>query len=219
VAIGLSTLITPILALIPMPVLFGVFLFMGVSSLKGIQFFDRILLLFIPHKHQPDYIFLKYVPLMRVHLFTMVQVASLVGLWVIKSNSATSIAFPVIGRLRRWRRRTQKDKCLTLQRFFQVMLVLICSVRKLMECVFTRRELRVLDDLLPENPDKTSRRHGGLFNKIQRGADWDDEEAEAEKKRREMEEQEAILFKRGRAMTIELDEYGKVRLDCARTST
>ena len=35
--IGLSTLITPILALIPMPVLFGVFLFMGVSSLKGLQ--------------------------------------------------------------------------------------------------------------------------------------------------------------------------------------
>ena len=34
VAIGLSTLITPILALIPMPVLYGVFLFMGVSALK-----------------------------------------------------------------------------------------------------------------------------------------------------------------------------------------
>ena len=34
VAIGLSTLITPILALIPMPVLYGIFLYMGVSSLK-----------------------------------------------------------------------------------------------------------------------------------------------------------------------------------------
>ena len=41
VAIGLSTLITPVLAIIPMPVLYGVFLFMGVSSLKGLQFFDR----------------------------------------------------------------------------------------------------------------------------------------------------------------------------------
>jgi hypothetical protein len=168
VAIGLSTLITPILALIPMPVLFGVFLFMGVSSLKGIQFFDRILLLFIPHKHQPDYIFLKYVPLMRVHLFTMVQVASLVGLWVVKSNSATSIAFPVIGRLRRWRRRTQKDKCLTLQRFFQVMLVLICSVRKLMECVFTRRELRVLDDLLAVTGVSSTRSNAGQTGMMKR---------------------------------------------------
>ena len=48
VCIGLSTIITPVLALIPMPVLFGVFLFMGVSSLKGLQFFDRLLLIFIP---------------------------------------------------------------------------------------------------------------------------------------------------------------------------
>ena len=94
-AIGLSTLITPILGLIPMPVLFGVFLFMGVQSLKGLQFFERILLLFIPHKHQPDYVFLKYVPLMRVHVFTLIQLLSLVGLWVIKSNPSTSIAFPV----------------------------------------------------------------------------------------------------------------------------
>ena len=39
--IGLSIFITPILALIPMPVLYGVFLFMGVSSLRGLQFFDR----------------------------------------------------------------------------------------------------------------------------------------------------------------------------------
>ena len=94
-AIGLSTLITPILGLIPKPVLFGVFLFMGVQSLKGLQFFERILLLFIPHKHQPDYVFLKYVPLMRVHMFTLIQLLSLVGLWVTKSNPSTSIAFPV----------------------------------------------------------------------------------------------------------------------------
>ena len=94
-AIGLSTLITPILGLIPMPVLFGVFLFMGVQSLKGLQFFERILLLFIPHKHQPDYVFLKYVPLMRVHMFTLIQLLSLVSLWVIKNNPSTSIAFPV----------------------------------------------------------------------------------------------------------------------------
>ncbi len=43
ICIGLSIFITPILRLIPMPVLYGVFLFMGVSSLKGLQFFDRCL--------------------------------------------------------------------------------------------------------------------------------------------------------------------------------
>ena len=95
ICIGLSTFITPVLALIPMPVLFGVFLFMGVSSLRGLQFFDRLLLFFIPRKYQPEYVYLKYVPLHRVHLFTFVQLVALIGLWIIKSNPTTSIAFPV----------------------------------------------------------------------------------------------------------------------------
>ena len=95
IILGLSVLLSPILKQVPFAVLFGVFLYMGVQSLKGQQFFDRILLLFIPHKHQPDYVFLKYVPLRRVHMFTFIQLVSLVGLWVIKSNPTTSIAFPV----------------------------------------------------------------------------------------------------------------------------
>ena len=36
VLIGLSVFLTPLLAKIPMPVLYGVFLYMGTSSLKGI---------------------------------------------------------------------------------------------------------------------------------------------------------------------------------------
>ena len=79
----------------PPAVLYGVFLYMGVAALDGIQFFERILLLFIPHKHQPDYVFLKYVPLRRVHMFTLIQLLSLVGLWVVKNNPSTSISFPV----------------------------------------------------------------------------------------------------------------------------
>merc|ERR1712156_137450 len=134
VAIGLSIFITPILALIPMPVLYGVFLFMGVSALKGLQFFERILLIFIPKKYQPDYVYLKYVPLSRVHLFTFIQLLNMVALWVIKSNPTTSIGFPV-------------------------MLVVICAIRKFMECIFTKRELRLLDDLLPES-EKNVRKGG-----------------------------------------------------------
>lgn len=59
--IGLSVFLTPILRCIPMPVLFGVFLYMGVASLKGLQFFDRILIIFMPAKYQPDYIYLRKV--------------------------------------------------------------------------------------------------------------------------------------------------------------
>lgn len=59
--IGVSVLLTPLLGHIPMPVLFGVFLYMGVASLKGLQFFDRILIMFMPAKYQPDYMFLRQV--------------------------------------------------------------------------------------------------------------------------------------------------------------
>ena len=95
VFIGLSVLITPLLAMIPMPVISGVFLYMGVLSLKGLQLFDRIQLFFISQKHHPNYTYLKMVPLKKVHLFTLLQLISLIGLWLIKSNSSTSIAFPV----------------------------------------------------------------------------------------------------------------------------
>jgi HCO3- transporter family. len=59
--IGLSVVLTPVLGHIPMPVLFGVFLYMGVASLKGLQFFDRLLIMFMPVKYQPDHMFLRQV--------------------------------------------------------------------------------------------------------------------------------------------------------------
>lgn len=51
----------PILSRIPLAVLFGIFLYMGVTSLSGIQLFDRILLLFKPPKYHPDVPFVKRV--------------------------------------------------------------------------------------------------------------------------------------------------------------
>ena len=60
-----------------MPVLYGVFLFMGVSSLTGVQLMQRISIIIMPPKYQPDYIYLRHVPLRRVHLFTAIQVQGL----------------------------------------------------------------------------------------------------------------------------------------------
>ena len=80
----------------PPAVLYGVFLYMGVAALDGIQFFERILLFFMPKKYQPDRPYLRSVPLNRVHLFTLVQLACLVGLWVIKDIKETSILFPIM---------------------------------------------------------------------------------------------------------------------------
>lgn len=44
----------PILKMIPMSALFGIFLYMGITSLSGIQLWDRILLLLIPKKYHPN---------------------------------------------------------------------------------------------------------------------------------------------------------------------
>nr|XP_026487487.1 electroneutral sodium bicarbonate exchanger 1 isoform X4 [Vanessa tameamea] len=123
--IGCSVVLTPVLRHIPMPVLFGVFLYMGVASLKGLQFFDRILIMFMPQKYQPDHMFLRQVPIRRVHVFTAIQLTCLVCLWVIKSFSTTSILFPL-------------------------MLVVMIGIRKSLDIFFTRREMKILDDVMPE---------------------------------------------------------------------
>lgn len=68
VLVGLSVLMSPLLRLIPMSVLFGVFLYMGISSMDGIQFFDRIKLFFMPVKHHPRTSYVKRVSLFVVNL-------------------------------------------------------------------------------------------------------------------------------------------------------
>ncbi|KAG1936739.1 sodium bicarbonate cotransporter 3 isoform X3 [Pimephales promelas] len=128
VLMGLSVFMTSILKFIPMPVLYGVFLYMGVSSLKGIQFFDRIKLFGMPAKHQPDLIYLRYVPLWKVHIFTIVQLTCLVLLWVIKATAA-AVVFPM-------------------------MVLALVFVRKLLDFCFTKRELSWLDDIMPESKKK-----------------------------------------------------------------
>nr|XP_008119790.1 PREDICTED: sodium bicarbonate cotransporter 3 isoform X3 [Anolis carolinensis] len=128
VLMGMSVFMTSVLKFIPMPVLYGVFLYMGASSLKGIQFFDRIKLFGMPAKHQPDLIYLRYVPLWKVHIFTVVQLTCLVLLWAIKA-SAAAVVFPM-------------------------MVLALVFIRKLMDLCFTKRELSWLDDLMPESKKK-----------------------------------------------------------------
>lgn len=94
--VGLSILMGPILSLIPVSVLFGIFLYMGVTSLSGIQLFDRILLLLKPPKHHPDVPYVKRVKTWRMHMFTGIQIVCLAVLWAVKSQPAISLALPFI---------------------------------------------------------------------------------------------------------------------------
>ncbi|XP_072118126.1 sodium-driven chloride bicarbonate exchanger-like isoform X2 [Mobula birostris] len=128
ILMGSSVFMTSILQFIPMPVLYGVFLYMGASSLRGIQLFDRLKLFGMPTKHQPDFIYLRHVPLRKVHLFTVIQASCLIILWVIKASRA-AIVFPM-------------------------MVLALVFIRKLMDFIFTKRELSWLDDLMPESKKK-----------------------------------------------------------------
>lgn len=51
---GVSIYMEPILKMIPMTALFGIFLYMGITSLNGIQMWDRMLLLITPKKYHPS---------------------------------------------------------------------------------------------------------------------------------------------------------------------
>lgn len=64
-------------------------------AILSLQFTDRVRLLLMPAKHQPDHLYLRHVPLHRVHLFTFIQLLCLAILWVIKSTAA-AIVFPVM---------------------------------------------------------------------------------------------------------------------------
>ncbi|XP_069774178.1 electrogenic sodium bicarbonate cotransporter 4-like isoform X3 [Narcine bancroftii] len=125
---GVSVFLAPILKYIPMAVLYGVFLYMGVASLNGIQFWDRCKLFLMPSKHQPDYIYLRHVPLRRVHLFTLVQVICLAVLWVLKSTVAAII--------------------------FPIMILALILVRRMLDLVFSQHDLAWLDNILPEKDKK-----------------------------------------------------------------
>jgi hypothetical protein len=60
---GLSILLAPVLREVPMAVIFGVFLYLGVCSLNGVEFVDRIWLFFYPTKHHPSTPYVKHVSL------------------------------------------------------------------------------------------------------------------------------------------------------------
>ncbi|KAJ3592367.1 hypothetical protein NHX12_007494 [Muraenolepis orangiensis] len=120
VLVGMSIVMTDVLRLIPLAVLFGIFLYMGVTSLTGIQLYERITLMVTPAKHHPDHIYVTKVKTWRMNLFTLIQLGCIVSLWAVKSTAA-SLAFPFV-------------------------LILTVPLRRLLlSRIFQERELQALD--------------------------------------------------------------------------
>ena len=120
ILIGLSIFAGKYLQLIPLNVLYGVFIYMGIMACVDLQVIQRLKLLITPVKHQPDYDYLRKVRLPVIHSYTIIQVFCIIGLYAVKSNKAISILFPV-------------------------MIIFIVFVRRVMGYVFSKDELEALD--------------------------------------------------------------------------
>uniref|UniRef100_A0A6I8PB21 Anion exchange protein n=1 Tax=Ornithorhynchus anatinus TaxID=9258 RepID=A0A6I8PB21_ORNAN len=147
---GVSVFLAPILKFIPMPVLYGIFLYMGVAALGSLQLVERVQLLLVPAKHQPDLLLLlHHVPLRRVHLFTGVQLLCLAGLWLLKATAA-AIVFPL-------------------------MLLGLVGIRKALERVFSQQELAWLDEPMPEPEPEPGRGRARAKDEEEQGEEEEEE--------------------------------------------
>ncbi|XP_028393241.1 LOW QUALITY PROTEIN: band 3 anion transport protein-like [Dendronephthya gigantea] len=118
--IGLSVLMAPALEVIPIAVLFGVFVYLGTISLSGNQFVIRVVMFFMPPKHYPDFAFVRKVGGRKIHLFTLVQV---LALCVLVATKMTIIA-PL----------------------FPLFVIFLVPIRKQLYRFFDEKELTALDN-------------------------------------------------------------------------
>eukprot|EP00927_Polykrikos_kofoidii_P004619 TRINITY_DN1182_c0_g1_i12.p1 TRINITY_DN1182_c0_g1~~TRINITY_DN1182_c0_g1_i12.p1 ORF type:complete len:298 (-),score=47.19 TRINITY_DN1182_c0_g1_i12:116-988(-) len=128
VLIGVSAFLSVVLKELPSAVLYGVFLYMGVTSIAGNALFDRMTLWLIwDSTKYPAYPFIRGIGYWRLHLFTGIQFLCLVILYALKEIQAIAVAFP----------------------FFLIVIVL---VRFGINYIFTQEELDILDE-----PPETSK--------------------------------------------------------------
>ena len=126
--VGASLLLLPWLKLIPMAVLYGIFLFMGVVSMKGNQFFERIALWPMDRSLYPSTHYIRRVKLWVIHAFTFIQGLCLGVLWLVKAGP------PMIAI------------------FFPLFIALLVPVRFVLSRFFSAKDLAYLD--AEETPDE-----------------------------------------------------------------
>jgi hypothetical protein len=81
---------------IPMPVLYGVFLYMGLVSLWSNQFYGRICMFFMQSSRYPSKPHSDNMDPNKMHMFTMIQLVLFIVLYVVKSVKSIAILFPLI---------------------------------------------------------------------------------------------------------------------------
>ena len=94
--VGISIMAYNVLKLLPLPVLYGLVLYLGVSSLYGIQFIQRFVLFFIPNKHRPDFEYLRHIPNRKIYIFTAIQIVFLLSLCMFQVYFYLRVIFPLM---------------------------------------------------------------------------------------------------------------------------
>lgn len=122
VLIGLSLFALTYLKVTPMAVLYGLFLYMGIASISGNQFLERFNLWLMDSSLYPQTHYIRRMPILKIHVFTLIQLVCLVALcWIsYSSNGILRITFPLF-------------------------IVLLVPIRSLIAYYFTPEELAALD--------------------------------------------------------------------------
>jgi hypothetical protein len=94
--LGLVMLFLDVLKLLPLPVLYGVFLFMGLSSLVGMQMWTRFTLFFMQPSQYPVTVYTKYMQRGRIHRYTLIQMVFFGLIFFVQNYGPIRIAFPLM---------------------------------------------------------------------------------------------------------------------------
>ncbi|KAK6158822.1 hypothetical protein DH2020_006136 [Rehmannia glutinosa] len=101
ILVGLAICVMPVIKMIPTSVLWGYFAYMAIDSLPGNQFWERILLLFVPPGRRFKVIegfhasFVESVPFKYIFMFTLFQLAYLLICFGITWIPIAGILFPL----------------------------------------------------------------------------------------------------------------------------
>ena len=92
--LGCSLFVLNLLKLIPLPVLYGVFLFMGLANLSSIEFWNRFLLFFMEPSKYPVNHMTKYMSRSQLHKYTLFQLLFFFMIFTVQNIPQVAIVFP-----------------------------------------------------------------------------------------------------------------------------
>eukprot|EP00116_Pleurobrachia_bachei_P002393 sb/3462655/ len=124
ILIGVSVLLIPHpLNLIPIPVFYGIFVYLAITSLEEFQMWERFVLIFTEQTLYPPLHYVRRVPQKIIHCFTLLQLLQLAALCLVSFGGSTY-----------------------LKMFFPFVIILLMPIReRILPALISERHLTALD--------------------------------------------------------------------------